>query len=93
MKIDIRFSCPECGKTVRVKQIRCSKCKILLDWEEWSEIQSVEKVVKTIQEYMYFWLVVVIRTVLGNAVFVKSPGSINSMFSMWKDILSIPFFI
>tara|TARA_B110001454_G_scaffold54274_1_gene53165 strand:+ start:338 stop:442 length:105 start_codon:yes stop_codon:yes gene_type:complete len=34
MKIDIRFSCPECGKTVRVGQIRCSKCKILLDWEE-----------------------------------------------------------
>ena len=76
MKIRIRYSCPECGKTVHKTDTRCSQCKILLDWE-WLDKVYAERVAKTIQENTYFWLVVATNKVMHAVVSVKYHGKIN----------------
>ena len=76
------FSCPECQHQIKVSETRCSNCKILLDWEEWSENQSVEKVVRVILESTYSELAIVPKMVLLYVAFVKYPGLLNSIYSM-----------
>ena len=70
---------------------RCPKCKEVI--EAWSDNQYVEKAERVILENIFLELVIVQMMAPLYAAFVKCPGLINSIYSMWKDILFIPFFM
>ena len=82
MKIDIRFSCPECETEIKVSDTRCSNCKILLDWETWSDNQYAARVGRATAESTYSESAIVPKMVWPYAAFVKYPGLINSIYSM-----------
>ena len=76
------FSCPECETEIKISDTRCSNCKILLDWETWSENQYAGKAERAILENTYSESAIVPSMVSLYAASVKYPGSINSIFSM-----------